>query len=45
MIVTKNENGTIAISDIVNGYRIQKVYIFFTVTEAKKAFKQYIKTI
>ena len=45
MTVTKNVNGTITISDIVNGYMIKKVYIFFTITEAKKAFKQYIKTI
>lgn len=45
MTVTKNANGIITISDIVNGYRVQKVYIFFTITEAKKAFKKYIKTI
>jgi hypothetical protein len=36
----KRKNGTISIADIVNGYRVERQYIGYSMTEALKKFKQ-----
>ena len=45
MIVERNYNGSITISDIVNNQRVKKIYIDFTMKEAKRLFKEYLKTL
>jgi len=44
MIIEKNYAGII-ISDIKNGQRVRKLYIGYKLAEAKKAFKEYLKTL
>ena len=44
MIVEKIEhNGHLVISDIINDEYIKKVYIGYSLRDAKQAFKQFIK--
>lgn len=44
MIVEKiQHNGHLVISDIINDEYIKKVYIGYSLRDAKKAFKQFIK--
>ena len=43
MIVERQSNGSILISDIVDGYWIKKVYYFYSKKEAMKLFREYIK--
>ena len=38
MTIERNHEG-IVVSDIVNGYRLQKLFIGYTVKEAKREFK------
>ena len=44
MIFTKRHNG-ILLSDIVNGYRVKKLYIGYSKREAKAMFTAFIKTL
>lgn len=41
----ERKNNFILISDIVNNQFIKQKYIGYSVTEAKKLFKEYLKTI
>jgi hypothetical protein len=43
MIVERQHNGSILISDIVDGYWIKQVYYFYSKKEAIKLFREYIK--
>jgi hypothetical protein len=43
MIIERQDNGSILISDIVNGYYVKKVYYFYSKKEAMKLFREYIK--
>lgn len=43
MTIETTATGTIVISDIVQGYRQQQKYIGYTMTEAKKLFKEWVK--
>ena len=43
MIVERQGNGSLLISDIVDGYWIKKVYYFYSKKEAIKLFREYIK--
>ena len=43
MTIEKQSNGSLLISDIVNGYYVKKVYYFYSKKEAMKLFKEYIK--
>lgn len=45
MTVKITVNGYIKISDIVAGYWVEKMYMFYTLKEAKKAFKKYVKEV
>ena len=46
MIIEKiKHNGNLVISDIINGQYIKKIYIGYSLTEAQKAFKQFIKGV
>jgi len=40
MIVKKNVNGYWIISDIINGYSLQRTYIYYNKKQAIKLFKQ-----
>ena len=44
MIIDKQHNG-ILINDIVNNQWEKKLYIGYTIKEAKKLFNQFIKTL
>ena len=39
MIIERQHNGSLLISDIVNGYWIKQVYYFYSKKEAIKLFK------
>ena len=43
MIVERQGNGSILISDIVDGYWIKKVYYFYSKKEAVKLFREHKK--
>ena len=43
MIIEKQGNGSLLISDIVNGYWIKQVYYFYSKKEAIKLFREYRK--
>ena len=43
MTVERQHNGSLLISDIVNGYYVKKVYYFYSKKEAIKLFREYIK--
>jgi hypothetical protein len=45
MIITRQQNGSYLISDIVKGYWINQVYYFYTKKEAIKQFRQYRKQL
>ena len=45
MIITKQQNGSYLITDIVKGYWIKQVYYFYTKKEAIKLFRQYRKEL
>ena len=45
MIIEKQLNGSLIISDIINQQFVKKVYYFTTLKEAKKDFKEYTKQI
>ena len=42
MRIEKSHIGTI-ISEVINGYRVQRVYIVYTLREAKKLFREEVK--
>lgn len=44
LTVTRKVNG-IEVSTIYKGYRRHKLYIDYTVKEAKQKFKEYLKTL
>jgi len=43
MIVERQHNGSLLISDTVNGYYVKKVYYFYSKREAMKHFREYLK--
>ena len=43
MIIERQSNGSLLISDIVNGYWIKQVYYFYSKKEAIKLFREYRK--
>ena len=43
MIIERQSNGSLLISDIVDGYWIKKVYYFYSKKEAIKLFREYRK--
>jgi hypothetical protein len=43
MIIERQHNGSLLISDIVKGYWIKQVYYFYSKKEAIKLFREYIK--
>ncbi|KKL67899.1 hypothetical protein LCGC14_2130350 [marine sediment metagenome] len=43
MTIKKNIYGYLVISDIKNGYRIEKKYLYYTKKEAIKLFRKAIK--
>ena len=45
MIVERQHNGSLLISDIVNGYFVRKVYYFYSKKEAMKLFREYLKEV
>ena len=45
MIIEKQQNGTLIITDIINSQLVKKVYYFTTLKDAKKDFKQYANQI
>jgi hypothetical protein len=45
MIITKQQNGSLLISDIINEQFIKKVYYFTSRKDAKRDFKQYANQI
>lgn len=45
MIISKNYNGSITISDIIGNEYIKQTYYFYTIREAKRMFKQYLTTL
>ena len=45
MIIEKQQNGSILITDIINEQFIKKVYYVTTLTDAKKDFKAYAKQV
>jgi hypothetical protein len=45
MTVERQNNGSLLISDIVNGYYVKKVYYFYSKKEAMKLFREYIKEV
>lgn len=44
MTTTLKHNG-IEISDVIDGYLVIKVYVGYTVRDAQKEWKRYIKTL
>lgn len=45
MIIEKQPNGSLLITDIINEQFIKKVYYFTSRKDAKRDFKQYAKQI
>lgn len=45
MIITKNYEGAWILSDIVDGYWVDRCYYFYTKREAIALFKKYIKEL
>lgn len=45
MIIQKQPNGSLLITDFVNSQWIKKVYYFTTLRDAKRDFKAYTKEI
>jgi len=45
MTITKNYNGSVTISDIKDNQYYKQVYMFYSLREAKKLFRQYIKGV
>ena len=43
MMVEKNKDGSLVVSDIIKGYREARVYYGYTETAARQRFKQYYK--
>lgn len=43
MITEKNNHGALVISDIVGGYRVERVYYLYTKREAMRLFREYVK--
>ena len=43
MIIERQGNGSLLISDIVDGYWIKQVYYFYSKKEAIKLFREYRK--
>ncbi len=44
--IEKNKiNGSLQLSTIKNGYYISRVYYYYTTAQAKKLFKEELKTI
>jgi len=44
-IVRKNHEGMICLADIVNGQLIEQKYMGYTLSDAKRLFTKYIKSM
>jgi hypothetical protein len=42
-MITQGNNGSVIVSDIINGYRVQRTYIGYTIREAKTLFKREVQ--
>ena len=45
MIISKNYNGSITISDIIGNEYIKQTYYFYSIKDAKRLFKEYLSTL
>ena len=45
MIISKQNNGSVRISDIINNQYLYQTYYGYSLRECKSKFKQYIKKI
>lgn len=45
MIISKNYNGSITITDIIDNEYIKQTYYFYTIKDAKRMFKEYLTTL
>lgn len=45
VIVTRNFNGSLNVSDIVKGYFVTRTYYGYTRRQAVRMFKQYVKSV
>ena len=45
MIISKNYNGSITISDIIGSEYIKQTYYFYSIKEAKRMFKEYLTSL
>lgn len=45
LTIYRNFNGSLTISNLIDGQRIVKTYYDYTIREAKKMFLQYLKTL
>lgn len=43
MNITKNINGSLTVSDIINGHLVSKTYYGYNIKEAKNIFKEETK--
>jgi len=43
IFVRKTWQGAYALSAMVNGYRVERQYMFYTLREAKRLFRKFIK--
>jgi hypothetical protein len=44
MSIERNLNGSITISDIIDGYLVKRVYFDYTIKECKEMFKNEFKS-
>ncbi len=45
MVVMRNINGSITVSGIINGYRVQRVYFGYTARQARRMFRHDVRTV
>jgi hypothetical protein len=45
MIIQKNTSGYWVISDIINGYRVERKYLYYSKRKAIKLFKEEFKEL
>ena len=45
MSITKNYNGSITLSDIIDNQLINRTYYGYSIKEAKRMFKEYLTTL
>lgn len=45
MSITCNPNGTLTVSTIHKGQYVKRIYIFYSRSQAKRDFREYLKTL